>query len=46
MLLVEAIVFPVSVVLFNMSEIALEIAPIAFLATLGIATAGTMFSKF
>lgn len=44
MLLVEAIVFPVSVVLFNMSEIALEIAPIAFLATLGIATVGTMFS--
>ncbi len=44
MLLVEAMVFPVFAVLFNLSDIGLELVPIAFLATLGIATVGTMFS--
>ena len=44
MLLVEAIVFPIFVILFNLSLAVPEFIPVAILATLGIATVGTMFS--
>ena len=44
MLLVEAVVFPVFVVLFNLSPAAPLMIPVAVLATLGIAAVGTLFS--
>ena len=44
MLLVEAIVLPIFAVLFNLSLAAPELVPVAVLATLGIATVGTVFS--
>ena len=44
MLLVEAIVFPIFAVLFNLSLAVPEFVPVAILATLGIATVGTLFS--
>ena len=44
MLLVEALVFPIFAVLFNLSPSAPGLIPIALLATLGIVTVGTVFS--
>ena len=44
MLVVEAMVFPISAVLFNLSLAAADLAVVAVLATLGIATVGTVFS--
>ena len=44
MLLVEVIIFPIFAVLFNLSLAAPELLPVAVLATLGIATVGTVFS--
>jgi len=44
MMLVEVIAFPIFTVLFNMSPAAPGLIPVAVLATLGIATVGTVFS--
>ena len=44
MLLVELIVFPVFTVMFNLSAALPLMIPVALLATLGIATIGTVFS--
>ena len=44
MLVVEAIIFPIFAVLFNLSLAAPALIPVAILATLGIATVGTVFS--
>ena len=44
MLIVEAIVFPVFAVLFNLSIVEPMLVPVAVLATLGIAAVGTVFS--
>jgi heme exporter protein B len=44
MLLVEALVFPVFAVLFNFSLLEPGLVPVAVLATLGIASVGTVFS--
>ena len=44
MLLVEAVVFPVFTVMFNLSPAAPLMIPVAVLATLGIAAVGTLFS--
>ena len=44
MAVVEAIVIPVLVVLYNLSPDIVWMVPIAFLATLGITTVGTLFS--
>lgn len=44
MLVVEALVFPVFAVLFNLSLAEPGLVPVALLATLGIATVGTLFS--
>ena len=44
MLVVEAMVFPIFAVLFNLSLAAADLAVVAVLATLGIATVGTVFS--
>ena len=44
MLVVEALVFPLLAVLFNLSLAAPWLIPIAGLATLGIATVGTVFA--
>jgi heme exporter protein B len=44
MVVVEIIVFPVFAVLFNLSSVVPELIPLALLATLGIATVGTVFS--
>ena len=44
MLLVEALVFPVFAVLFNLSLVEPVLVPVAVLATLGIVTIGTVFS--
>ena len=44
MLLVEAVVIPVFAVLFDISLAAPALVPVAVLATLGIATVGTVFS--
>ena len=44
MLLVEALVFPIFAVIFNLPLTAPGLVPVALLATLGIATVGTVFS--
>lgn len=44
MLVVEAIVFPVFAVLFNLPLLMPGLIPVALLATLGIVTVGTVFS--
>lgn len=44
MLLVEALVFPVFAVLFNLPLVLPGLVPVALLATLGVATVGTVFS--
>lgn len=44
MLAVEVIVFPIFAVLFNLPVVMPGLIPIALLATLGIATVGTVFS--
>ena len=44
MTVVEIIVFPIFAVLFNLSLALPEMIPVALLATLGIATVGTVFS--
>ena len=44
MIVVEVIVFPVFAVLFNLPLLMPGLVPIALLATLGIATVGTVFS--
>ena len=44
MLLVEVVVFPIFAVLFNLSPAAVGMVPVAVLATLGIASVGTVFS--
>ena len=44
MLLVELLVFPIFAVLFNLSLAEPGLVPVALLATLGIATVGTVFS--
>ena len=44
MLIVEALVFPVFVVIFNLPISLVGLVPVAVLATLGIATVGTLFS--
>ena len=44
MTVVEIIVFPIFAVLFNLSLVMPEMIPVAVLATLGIATVGTVFS--
>ena len=44
MLIVELIVFPIFAVLFNLSIAEPGLIPVAVLATLGIATVGTVFS--
>jgi heme exporter protein B len=44
MLVVEAIAFPLFAVIFNFSMLEPGLVPIALLATLGIATTGTLFS--
>ena len=44
MLLVEVVVFPIFAVLFNLSSASPQLVVVAVLATLGIATVGTMFS--
>ena len=44
MLIVEALVFPIFAVLFNLSIVEPLLVPVAVLATLGIATVGTVFS--
>lgn len=44
MIVVEVVVFPVFVVLFNLAPSILGLIPIALLSTLGIATVGTVFS--
>ena len=44
MMVVEILVFPIFAVLFNLSLWMPGLIPIALLATLGIATAGTLFS--
>ena len=44
MLLVEVMVFPIFVVIFNLSLATPELVPVAILATLGIVTVGTVFS--
>ncbi len=44
MTVVEIIVFPIFAVLFNLPLVMPEIIPVAVLATLGIATVGTVFS--
>ena len=44
MLAVEAVVFPVFAVLFNLSLASPGLVPVALLATLGIATVGTVFA--
>ena len=44
MLLVEAVVFPVFAVLYNLSLASPGLVPVAVLATLGISTVGTVFS--
>ena len=44
MLLVEVLVFPVFAVLYNLSLLEPGLVPVAVLATLGIATVGTVFS--
>ncbi len=44
MLLVEALVFPVFAVLFNLPLALPGLVPVALLATLGVATVGTVFS--
>ena len=44
MVVVEAIVFPVFAVLFNLSLAMPGLVPVALLATLGIVTVGTLFS--
>ena len=44
MLLVEVLVFPIFAVLFNLSLAAPGLVPVAVLATLGVATVGTVFS--
>ena len=44
MVVVEAIVFPVFAVLFNLSMAMPGLVPVALLATLGIVTVGTLFS--
>lgn len=44
MTIVELLVFPVFAIIFNLSVIEFGLIPIAFLATLGISTVGTLFS--
>jgi heme exporter protein B len=44
MTVIEIIVYPVFAVLFNLPLVMPELIPVALLATLGIATVGTMFS--
>ena len=44
MLLVEIAIFPVFAVLYNFSLLLPGLIPIAVLATLGVATVGTLFS--
>ena len=44
MLVVEAMVFPIFALLFNLSLASADLALVAVLATLGIATVGTVFS--
>ena len=44
MLIVEVIVFPVSILLFNLSFNLFTLVPAVFFATLGIAIVGTVFS--
>ena len=44
MLVVEAVVFPVFAVMFNLSPAMPSMIPVAVLATLGIAAVGTVFS--
>jgi heme exporter protein B len=44
MLLVEAIVFPIFTVLFGLSLAEPELVLVAFMATVGISTVGTVFS--
>ena len=44
MLVVEVIVFPIFAVLFNLSLVMPGLIPVALLATLGVATVGTVFS--
>ena len=44
MVVVEVIVFPIFAVLFNLSLLMPELIPTALLATLGIATVGTVFA--
>jgi len=44
MIVVEVVIFPILAVLFNLSPSILGMVPIALLATIGIATVGTVFS--
>lgn len=44
MVLVELIVFPIFAMLFNLPLFEIDLIPVALLATLGIATVGTVFS--
>ena len=44
MLTVEAVMFPVFAILFNLPMVSVVIAPVAVLATVGIASVGTVFS--
>ena len=44
MAMVELIIFPIFAMLFNISLFQLDLIPVALLATLGIATVGTVFS--
>ena len=44
MVVVEALVFPIFVVLFDISPVMPGLIPVALLATLGITTVGTVFS--
>ncbi len=44
MVVVEVIIFPIFAVLFNLSLVMPELIPVTLLATLGIATVGTVFS--
>ena len=44
MLMVELVIFPVHSILFNLPIVTIELIPVAILATLGIATVGTLMS--
>ena len=45
MLIVELVIFPINSILFNLPIVTIELIPIAILATLGIATVGTLMSS-